>query len=139
MKTIFKASLLLTVFLTTGIIFAYALVDGTRNPAYAQRPLQQVKVVPGAPLGADLSNLSTADAKKYGVSGGVVVVRIHEGGVLSNQTKMREGFVITKIGTFPVMSVESVKYALSKQKSQFVIQGFYPGSKQVYYYTIHDF
>ena len=90
-------------------------------------------------LGADYANLSKAEATKLGIAGGVVVTRIHEGEALSNQTKMRVGFVITRIGNLPVTSIDGLKYALSRQKSNFVIQGIYPGSKQVYYYSIHDF
>ncbi|MBS1664642.1 MAG: hypothetical protein JST68_26590 [Bacteroidetes bacterium] len=92
-----------------------------------------------APLGADFSSLSKAAAAKMGISGGVVVVKIHAGGTLSNQTKMREGFVITRIGDVPVTTVEELTNAVSRQKVSYQIQGVYPGSKQVVYYSIHDF
>jgi serine protease Do len=76
---------------------------------------------------------------KLGISGGVVVGNIHDGGVLSNQTNMRPGFIITKIGDQPVNTVDELKDALSKQGSNFQIQGVYPDSKEVYYYGINDF
>jgi Do/DeqQ family serine protease len=89
-------------------------------------------------LGADLSDLSKDDAAKMGIAGGVVVNQIHDG-VLSNQTNMRPGFVITKVGDTPVRSVGDLREALSKQGSNFQIQGIYPGSDEVYYYGINDF
>src|SRR5580658_4854996 len=45
-------------------------------------------------MGADFSDLSKDDAAKLSVDGGVVVNNIKEGGVLSNQTNMRPGFII---------------------------------------------
>lgn len=89
-------------------------------------------------LGANFSDLSKDDAAKLGVDGGVVVNNIKEG-VLSNQTNMRPGFIITRIGDTRVRSVAELKDALSKQGSNFQIQGIYPDSKEVYYYGINDF
>jgi len=89
-------------------------------------------------LGADFSDLSKEDASKMGVSGGVVVNNIHDG-VISNQTNMHPGFVITKVGGIPVHSVAELKDALGKQGSNFQIEGTYPGSDEVYYYGINDF
>jgi Do/DeqQ family serine protease len=89
-------------------------------------------------LGADFSNLSKDDATKLGVDGGVVVNNIRNG-VLSNQTNMRPGFIITKIGDIKVTTVDQLKDALSKQGSNFQIEGVYPDSNEVYYYGINDF
>jgi serine protease Do len=90
-------------------------------------------------LGADFTDLSKDDAAKLGVTGGVVVSNIRDGGVLSSQTNMRPGFIITRVGDQPVHSVDEFKDALSKQGSNFQIQGMYPDSKDVYYYGINDF
>lgn len=90
-------------------------------------------------MGADFSDLSKDDAAKLGVDGGVVVNNIKDGGVLSNQTNMRPGFIITKVGDQPVKSVDEFRDALSKQGSNFQIQGIYPDSREVYYYGINDF
>jgi serine protease Do len=90
-------------------------------------------------MGADFSDLSKDDAAKLGIDGGVVVGNIHEGGVLSSQTNMHPGFIITKVGDLPVRSVDEFKDALSKQNSNFQLQGVYPDSKEVYYYGINDF
>jgi Do/DeqQ family serine protease len=89
-------------------------------------------------MGADFSDLSKEDAAKLGLAGGVVVHNIHEG-VLSDQTNMRPGFIITKVGDIPVRTVDEFKDALGKQNSNFQLQGVYPDSKELYYYGINDF
>ncbi len=90
-------------------------------------------------MGAEFSALSKDDAAKLGIDGGVLVKNIKEGGVVSNQTNMRTGFIITKVGDQPVKSIDEFRDALSKQGSNFQIQGIYPDSKEVYYYGINDF
>ena len=89
-------------------------------------------------LGANFSDLGKDDAARIGIDGGVVVNNIKDG-VLSNQTNMHPGFIITRIGDTRVRSVAELKDALSKQGSNFQIQGVYPDSKDVYYYGINDF
>ena len=89
-------------------------------------------------LGAEFSTVSSADATKLGIAGGVQVTNIRDG-VISSQTKMRPGFIITKIGNQSVKSVDELKDALSNQSSNFQIQGIYPGDTEVYYYGINDF
>jgi Do/DeqQ family serine protease len=89
-------------------------------------------------LGAEFSTVSAEDAAKLGIDGGVQVTNIQDG-ILSNQTRMRPGFVITKIGDQNIKSMEDLKDALSKQPANFQIEGIYPGTKEVYYYGINDF
>jgi serine protease Do len=89
-------------------------------------------------LGAKFSAISKEDASKMGIAGGVQVTNIGDG-IIDGQTNMRPGFVITKIGNIPVTSVDELKDAVSKQGSNFQIQGMYPGSSEIYYYGINDF
>ena len=89
-------------------------------------------------LGAKFSDVSKDDAARLGIEGGVVVNDI-QNGVLSTQTNMRPGFIITRIGDIRVHNVAELKDALAKQGSNFQIQGVYPDSKEVYYYGINDF
>jgi S1-C subfamily serine protease len=88
-------------------------------------------------LGAEFSTVSSDDATKMGIAGGVQVTKIRDG-VISSQTQMRPGFVITKIGNQSVKSVDELKDALRNQSSNFQIQGIYPGDTEVYYYGIND-
>ena len=96
-------------------------------------------VYTAAPLGADFSTLTKAQALKLGITGGVVVVSIQSGGAIARQTKMQAGFIITRIGNMPVNSVSELNAAVTIQKASFQIQGIYPGSKQVIFYSIHEF
>jgi serine protease Do len=89
-------------------------------------------------LGADFAAISEADAAKMGIAGGVQVTNIHDG-IISSETNMRPGFIITRIGDQTVKTVEELKEALSNQSANFQIQGVYPDSKEVYYYGINDF
>jgi serine protease Do len=90
-------------------------------------------------LGADFSDLGREEASKMGLPGGVQVNQIHDGGVIANQTNMRPGFVITRVGDTRVKSVNELKEALSQASGNFQIEGLYPGSSDVYYYGINDF
>ncbi|HEY2348827.1 MAG TPA: trypsin-like peptidase domain-containing protein [Puia sp.] len=89
-------------------------------------------------LGADFTPLSKEDAQKIGIEGGVVVSNIHDG-IISSETNMRPGFIITRIGNTPVKTVDELKQALLDQKGNFQIEGIYPDSKEIYYFGINDF
>lgn len=91
-----------------------------------------------ASLGAEFSTVNEEDAAKMGIEGGVQVTGIQDG-IISTQTKMRPGFVITKIGDQNIKSMEDLKDAINNQPENFQIQGIYPGSKEIYYYGINDF
>lgn len=88
-------------------------------------------------LGADFSALSKEEAAKLGVAGGLRVSDIRDG-VLADQTNMKPGFVITKVGGMPVSNLDQLKDALAKQDGNFQIEGKYPGSNSTYYYGIND-
>jgi serine protease Do len=90
-------------------------------------------------LGANFSSVNKDDLSKLGIDGGVQVSNISEGGIIANQTNMRQGFIITKVGNIPVKSVNELREALNQQPSNFQIEGIYPGSNEVYYYGINDF
>jgi serine protease Do len=89
-------------------------------------------------LGAQFKALSKEEAAKLNIPGGVRVEEITDG-IISDQTNMKPGFVITRIGGIVVKSVDELRSALSKQDNNFQIEGIYPGSKEVYYYGINDF
>jgi serine protease Do len=85
-------------------------------------------------LGADLATLDTKKAKEYGISGGVIVKKINAG-ALSDQTRMRDGFIIIKVDGKDVKSVDEFKKLTGDAKS-ITISGFYPGYDGVYDYPI---
>ncbi|HTB51767.1 MAG TPA: Do family serine endopeptidase [Ferruginibacter sp.] len=85
-------------------------------------------------LGADLATLDPKKAKEYGVPGGVIVKKINAG-ALSDQTRMRDGFIIIKVNDKDVKSVDDIKKIAGDQKA-ITISGFYPGYNGVYDYPL---
>jgi Do/DeqQ family serine protease len=85
-------------------------------------------------LGADLVTLDTKKAKEYGINGGVIVKKIHDG-ALNDQTRMKDGFVILKVNDKAVKNLEELKTAIGANKTV-TISGFYPGYDGEYEYPI---
>ncbi|MBC7866407.1 MAG: trypsin-like peptidase domain-containing protein [Gloeobacteraceae cyanobacterium ES-bin-316] len=86
-------------------------------------------------LGADLVNLDAKSSKEFGVSGGVIVKKVKEGGVLNDQTRMRDGFIILKVNDKNVSSLDELKMAVADKKSV-TLSGFYPGYEGLYEYPV---
>ena len=85
-------------------------------------------------LGADFANLDVKKAKEYGVSGGVIVKKISDG-ALSDQSRMRDGFIIVKVNDKEIKNMDELSNAIGSSKSV-TISGFYPGSDGLYDYPI---
>lgn len=85
-------------------------------------------------LGADMSSLSSAEAKKLNVAGGVQVNELYTG-KLRSQTDIKEGFIITKVNRTPVRTVEELVKALEDTDGGVMLEGVYPGDSQKYYYA----
>jgi len=85
-------------------------------------------------LGADLVTLESKKAKEFGVTGGVIVKKIKDG-VLNDQTRMKDGFIILKVNDKNIASLEELKQAVANKKSV-TISGFYPGYEGLYEYPV---
>jgi serine protease Do len=85
-------------------------------------------------LGVELETVPEADLAKLGVNGGVRVKKILNGKV-RNQTDMREGFVITKVGSKPVKSVDDVQRLLNGVSGGVMLEGKYPNADGTFYYA----
>lgn len=85
-------------------------------------------------LGADFGALDPKKAREYGLPGGVVVKKIGTG-ALSDQTRMRDGFIIVKVNDTEVKDMDGFIKALGNSKTV-TISGFYPGSDGLYDYPI---
>ena len=85
-------------------------------------------------LGAELQTLDPKQAKDYGLTGGVVVRKINEG-VINDQTRMRDGFIITKANGKDVKSVDDLKNVIGNNK-QVTITGVYPGYNEPFEYPL---
>ncbi|MDQ2719536.1 MAG: trypsin-like peptidase domain-containing protein [Bacteroidota bacterium] len=85
-------------------------------------------------LGADLMTLDSKKAKDLGLSGGVVVKKINEGAI-NDQTRMRDGFIITKANGKEVKSVDDLQKIIGTQK-EITITGVYPGYNEPFEYPL---
>lgn len=85
-------------------------------------------------LGAEFANLDSKRAREYGIAGGVVVKKIADGAI-SDQTRMRDGFVIIRINDREVKNTEEMSKVIGDAKSV-TISGFYPGYDALYDYPV---
>jgi Trypsin-like serine proteases, typically periplasmic, contain C-terminal PDZ domain len=85
-------------------------------------------------LGAQLETLDPKKAKEYGITGGVVVKKINEGAI-NDQTRMRDGFIITKANGKDVKSIDDLKNVIGSDK-QVTITGIYPGYSEPFEYPL---
>jgi serine protease Do len=86
-------------------------------------------------LGATLQTLTAQKAKEYGVKGGVVITKISSG-LIDEQTRMRDGFVVLKVNGTEIKTVEELETAMGKSSKRILLEGFYPGYDGVYQYPI---
>ncbi len=87
------------------------------------------------PLGAEFETLDKKKAAEYGIRGGVVVKRIGSG-LIDNQTKMRDGFVIFKANGQDITTVDELNAALGGGQRRVMLEGMYPGYDGAYEYVI---
>jgi Do/DeqQ family serine protease len=89
-------------------------------------------------LGAVFENLDKSKAAQLGISAGVQVKDIGEG-IIAEQTRIKEGFIITKVNNRKVGSVEELKEALGNSGSSAIISGIYPDQPgREYQYALND-
>ncbi len=85
-------------------------------------------------LGAELETLDPVKAKDYGLKGGVIVKKINDG-ALNDQTRMRDGFIITKINGKEVKSLDELKNQIGTS-TDVTISGVYPGYSEPFEYPL---
>ena len=83
-------------------------------------------------LGATFENLDRDQAAEMQVPTGVVVKDLGQG-LITDQTRMKEGFVITKINNTRVTTVDGLKEALKNAGNSAIVSGVYPGDPQTEY------
>jgi len=86
-------------------------------------------------LGAEFVTLDAKKAKEYGVAGGVIVKKIVSG-ALSDQTRMRDGFIIVKVNDKDIKNIDELIKVLGSNAKTFTVSGFYPGYDGLYEYPI---
>ena len=75
-------------------------------------------------LGASFEIIDKEKAEKLGIEGGVEVKELN-GGILKNQTDIKEGFIITGINNEKVSSVDDLRKALKHQNGGVMMEGIY--------------
>ena len=96
--------------------------------------IEKEAVQPLSLLGIDLEDLSVTEKGKLGISEGVRVAKVNDGH-LKRHTKIREGFIITRIDGIKMENKEDVdEFFTKKQKGSGMIEGFYPGIPGKIYY-----
>lgn len=89
-------------------------------------------------LGATFENLDKNKAAQLQLQSGVVVKQLGQG-ILTDQTRIKEGFIITKVNNTKVSTVEELKEALKNAGNSAVISGVYPNQPQTeYQYALND-
>ncbi|MBX7227449.1 MAG: Do family serine endopeptidase [Chitinophagales bacterium] len=86
-------------------------------------------------LGASFEELSSDEAKKMGISGGIKVSDVGNG-LLAQNTDIEEGFVITRLNNTNVKNMKDFETILNQNRGNGVlIEGRYPGKNGVKYYA----
>lgn len=90
----------------------------------------------GNRLGAELTTLDKNKARQYGITGGVVVSKITDGGPIS-KTRMQPGFVIISVNRQEVNSLENLSQLLATATGPISLEGIYPGYDGTYTYPLN--
>lgn len=85
-------------------------------------------------LGAELATLDRDEARSLNIDGGVKIVKLYPG-KLRKDTEIREGFVITRVNTQKVDSVDELNKVLQKTSGGVMLEGLYEGEKGTKYYA----
>lgn len=85
-------------------------------------------------LGLELENLDARAARKLDLDGGIKVTDIDDG-IVSSQTRMREGFVITHVDGKEVETVSDLEALLTDKKGGVMLEGVYEDQPGRYYYA----
>ena len=89
-------------------------------------------------LGASFESLDKNIAQKLRIGGGVLVKNLDQG-ILTDQTRIKEGFIITQVNNTRVSTVQELKEAIKSSGNSAVISGVYPDQPQmVYQYALND-
>src|SRR5690606_28234610 len=84
-------------------------------------------------MGATFRNLTASEKEKYRISGAMVTAT--GSGILSRNTPIRPGFVITRLNGSEINKVSDLQEALMMASGDRIeIGGMYPGKSGMYYY-----
>ncbi|MFN8281636.1 MAG: Do family serine endopeptidase [Chitinophagales bacterium] len=86
-------------------------------------------------LGIDVNELSSLEAKKLGINGGLKVTKIKDG-IIKKNTNMQEGFVITSVNNRPISKKDDLENMISDNNGNgILLEGKYPNQNGIQYYA----
>lgn len=89
-------------------------------------------------LGASFEELEKSKAAQLHLSNGVVVKELGQG-ILTDQTRIKAGFIITKVNNVRVSTIDELKSAVKNAGNSAIISGVYPNQPQTeYQYALND-
>ncbi|THH37733.1 trypsin-like peptidase domain-containing protein [Neolewinella litorea] len=98
------------------------------------RPSEKPEAV--ASLGAKFEDLSEDDVRQLRLQGGVAVTELGNG-LLSEQTRVRPGFILTRVNGRQVEDVQQLQRLLESSKGAVTLEGVYPDNpERTYKYAI---
>ena len=80
-------------------------------------------------FGIDVNEVDPATAEDLGVGGGIVVTTLKEG-LVSDQTRIREGFIVTKVNGRTVRKTEDFVTAIENSRGTIILEGIYPAEPE---------
>ena len=100
-----------------------------RNRAGKTEPVSKDDLASLTSLGGEFADLSPQVARQLGISGGVKVTAVKEGGFLA-KARVRPGFVITHINEVAVSSIADIEklFAGGKVEKVTTVDGIYPST-----------
>lgn len=106
---------------------ASAQLRNANNTTDVVRPEPKPTAV--SELGAEFVELDRATAEKLNISGGVTVADINSG-ILSEQTRIRPGFVITKVDNYAVRDAADFQKSMKNAEGAVSLEGIYPNDPE---------
>jgi Do/DeqQ family serine protease len=85
-------------------------------------------------LGIQLTDLTDQEKSDIGIANGVKVLAIKPG-IISRNTNMRNGYIITSVNGNKIGSVKEFIKVLEGKKGGIMLEGVYPGVPGIYYYA----
>ncbi len=85
-------------------------------------------------IGIEVSNISEEEKEDLEIDGGVKVTSIKRGPV-SQQTNMKEGFVIVRADKKDVNNLEDLERILRNAEDGIMVEGYYPGYDNKFFYA----
>ena len=85
-------------------------------------------------LGAEMATVSEEKADELNIEGGVQITKLYAG-ILRRDTDVREGFIITRVNTKSVTTVEELENILQKTEGGVMLEGVYEDIPGEQYYA----